>query len=225
MRAVRHGPRGPPRGPLSVDGIPRRFGAMKKPRSCRSALVPVVIALASWPVPVDRQRRSPVRRRRGRAPEGPVLRRPDAPGLQVRQARHCARLRHGARAGLRRRETRRPGRRCLRSPGTVTVSPEKQQLIGIKVATVERAPGNHTLRVPGRVAPDESRVYRINSATDGWVKKMLPFTTGSLVQKDELLATFYRPGVLLGHQGLSLRPEIAGAIREERQGDPRSSSS
>ena len=59
-------------------------------------------------------------------------------------------------------------------PGTVNVSPEKQQLIGVKVATVEKAPGTHTLRVLGRVVPDETRLYRINSATDGWVKKILP---------------------------------------------------
>jgi membrane fusion protein, copper/silver efflux system len=80
-----------------------------------------------------------------------------------------------------------------RSRGTVTVSPDKQQLIGVKVASVDRAPATHTLRVPGRVAPDETRVYRINSATDGWVRTILPFTTGSLVRKDELLATFFAP--------------------------------
>ena len=45
----------------------------------------------------------------------------------------------------------------------------------------------------GRVVPDETRIYRINSATDGWVKKILPVTTDSLVRKDELLATFYAP--------------------------------
>src|SRR5512136_2659657 len=81
----------------------------------------------------------------------------------------------------------RPGGAAARSPGTVTVSPEKQQLIGVKVAAVERAPASHTLRVPGRVAPDETRIYRLNAATDGWVKKIFPLTTGSLVREDELL--------------------------------------
>jgi membrane fusion protein, copper/silver efflux system len=47
----------------------------------------------------------------------------------------------------------------------------------------------------GRVVPDETRLYRINAATDGWVKKMFPFAADSLVQKDELLATFYAPEV------------------------------
>jgi Cu(I)/Ag(I) efflux system membrane fusion protein len=78
-------------------------------------------------------------------------------------------------------------------PGTVNVSTEQQQLIGVKVAIVEKASWTHIVRVLGRVAPDESRIYRINSATDGWVKKVLPVTTGSLVKKDDVLATFYSP--------------------------------
>jgi len=78
-------------------------------------------------------------------------------------------------------------------PGTVKVSPQKQQLIGVKVATVEKARWSDTLRVLGRVVPDETCIYRINAATDGWVKKILPATTDSLVRKDELLAAFYAP--------------------------------
>ena len=78
-------------------------------------------------------------------------------------------------------------------PGTVLVGVERQQLIGVRVETVEKAPWSHTIRVLGRIAPDETRVYRINAGTDGWIKKILPVTTDSLVEKDELLATFYAP--------------------------------
>ena len=78
-------------------------------------------------------------------------------------------------------------------PGTVHVNPEQQQLIGVKVATVERNSWTHTIRVPGRVVPDETLIYKMNSATDGWVKRVLPVTTGSLVKKDDVLATFYSP--------------------------------
>jgi multidrug efflux pump subunit AcrA (membrane-fusion protein) len=74
-------------------------------------------------------------------------------------------------------------------PGTVRISPEKQQVIGVRVMKVEKAPWNHTLRVLGRVAADETRVYRINAATEGWIQDAFPVTTGSLVRKDELLAT------------------------------------
>jgi len=76
-------------------------------------------------------------------------------------------------------------------PGTIRISPEKQQLIGVRVATVEKAPWSHSLRVLGRVAPDETRVYRINAAVNGWIEDALPVTTGSLVKENQLLATFY----------------------------------
>jgi len=75
-------------------------------------------------------------------------------------------------------------------PGTIRVSLEKQQLIGVKVIPVEKAPWIHTLRVLGRVTPDETLVYRVNAAINGWIEEVLPVTTGALVKKDELLATF-----------------------------------
>jgi Cu(I)/Ag(I) efflux system membrane fusion protein len=80
--------------------------------------------------------------------------------------------------------------RASMPPGAIQISGEKQQLIGVKVMTVEKAPWNHTLRVLGRVTPDETRVYRITTATSSWIQEVQPVTTGDLVKKDELLATF-----------------------------------
>ncbi|HEX2966128.1 MAG TPA: efflux RND transporter periplasmic adaptor subunit [Syntrophorhabdaceae bacterium] len=77
--------------------------------------------------------------------------------------------------------------------GSVQISAEKQQLIGIRMAAVEKTAWGGSFRLPGKVVPDETRIYRINAATDGWVKRILPVTTGSIVRKDELLATFYAP--------------------------------
>ena len=76
-------------------------------------------------------------------------------------------------------------------PGTIRISQEKQQLIGVKTATVEKVPWSHTLRVLGRVTPDETRTYRINAAVNGWIEDVLPVTTGSLVKENDVLATFY----------------------------------
>ena len=82
------------------------------------------------------------------------------------------------------------------SPGTVKISPEKQQVIGVRVGVVEKKAVTHTLRILGRVAADETRIYRINSAVDGWIRKTYDNSTGSLVKKDEVLATFYSPDFL-----------------------------
>ena len=82
------------------------------------------------------------------------------------------------------------------SAGTVTISPEKQQTIGVRVSPVEKASGRHTLRIFGRVAPDETRVYKVNAGIDGFIREVSDVTTGSQVKKDQLLATFSAPASL-----------------------------
>jgi membrane fusion protein, copper/silver efflux system len=82
--------------------------------------------------------------------------------------------------------------------GQVQLQPGMEQLIGVKVEAVEKAPWSQTIRMPGTVIPDENRVFRITAATDGWVKKVLPPTSDSMVSKDEVLATFYAPEFFSG---------------------------
>jgi len=77
--------------------------------------------------------------------------------------------------------------------GMVQLQPGVEQQIGVRVETVLKAPWCQSIRMPGTVAADENRVFRITSATDGWIKKVLPPTTDSLVGKDQVLATFYSP--------------------------------
>jgi Cu(I)/Ag(I) efflux system membrane fusion protein len=84
--------------------------------------------------------------------------------------------------------------------GTVKISPEKQQLIGIQVAIVEKKPVTHSLRILGRVAVDELRVYIINTAAAGWVRNVSSVTVGSVVRKGQRLATFYSPEFLSSQQ-------------------------
>jgi Cu(I)/Ag(I) efflux system membrane fusion protein len=78
-------------------------------------------------------------------------------------------------------------------PGAVRISPDRQQLIGVRTAAVERAGGEHFIRALGRVAPDEKRVYRLVAGTDGWIRETYSNDTGTFVKKDERLASFYNP--------------------------------
>jgi RND family efflux transporter MFP subunit len=84
--------------------------------------------------------------------------------------------------------------------GSVRVTPEKQQLIGVEVERVQKTSGTRVVRVLGKVALDETRVYRVASAVDGWVRSSGPIVSGSLVQKDEILATYYNRDFLTAQQ-------------------------
>jgi len=78
-------------------------------------------------------------------------------------------------------------------PGTVRIALEKQQVIGVRTGVVKKAAVEHFIRTVGRIAPDEKRVYRLVAGTDGWIRETYNNDTGTLVKKDEQLASFYSP--------------------------------
>jgi RND family efflux transporter MFP subunit len=77
--------------------------------------------------------------------------------------------------------------------GAVRVGAEMRQIGGVRVSRVERASGSYAFRLPGRVTPDEGRTHRINAGTDGYIQEVSAVTTGSRVEKNQLLATFCAP--------------------------------
>ncbi len=87
-------------------------------------------------------------------------------------------------------------------PGTVRISPERQQIVGIRIGEAEKKALTQTIRLLGTVAADETRLYFINATVDGWITKTYPNTTGSIVKKNETLATFYSPEFLSASQAL-----------------------
>lgn len=78
-------------------------------------------------------------------------------------------------------------------PGTVRISSDRQQMVGVRTGIVEKTAGEHFIRAVGRVAPDEKRVYRLVAGADGWIRETYANDTGTLVKKDDRLASFYSP--------------------------------
>jgi len=77
--------------------------------------------------------------------------------------------------------------------GSVRIDPQRQQLFGVRIGSVEEASGNYKLRLLGRVAPDEGRTYKLNAGIEGYIQEVSSATTGSFVRKDQVLATFSSP--------------------------------
>ena len=75
----------------------------------------------------------------------------------------------------------------------VRVPADRQRLAGVKVVTIQRAPAAATLRLYGRVAADETRIYRVNAGTDGYIEETSAVATGSRVEKGQWLATLAAP--------------------------------
>ena len=78
-------------------------------------------------------------------------------------------------------------------PGSVRIDPARQQLFGVRIGPVEEVSGSYKLRLLGRVAPDEGKIYKLNAGIEGYIQDVSSATTGSFVSKDQVLATFSAP--------------------------------
>jgi len=107
-----------------------------------------------------------------------------------------------------------PGSSTSFSPGAMKISPEKQQLIGVQVSPVERTSGTHSLRLFGRVAPDEARVYKLNAGGEGFIREVSPVTTGSRVGKGQALASFSAPDFVTSIQAYILALNAADRVTD-----------
>ncbi len=79
------------------------------------------------------------------------------------------------------------------APGTVQISPEKQQLIGVKIGTVEIRPLEKLIRTVGRIDYDEKRITTVSLKVGGWIEDLYVDFTGKDVRKGEPLLTIYSP--------------------------------
>jgi Cu(I)/Ag(I) efflux system membrane fusion protein len=79
------------------------------------------------------------------------------------------------------------------TPGTVQISPERQQLIGVKIGTVEIKPLEKVIRTVGRVDYDEKRIVTVSPKIGGWIEDLYVDFTGKFVKQGDPLFTIYSP--------------------------------
>ncbi len=86
-------------------------------------------------------------------------------------------------------------------PNAIRVTADKQQLIGVRLGRAERASSSRGATAIGRVAVDETRLFRVATGIDGSVRDVMPVATGSLVHKDDLLLRLIARDLLTAEQG------------------------
>jgi len=82
----------------------------------------------------------------------------------------------------------------------VKISPERQQLIGIKTTPVQARPIQKLIRAVGRVDYAEPSISIVNLKFDGWVEKLDVNSTGRSVRKGEPLFDIYSPDLISAQQ-------------------------
>lgn len=80
--------------------------------------------------------------------------------------------------------------------GAVHISPERQQLIGVRTAEVKRQAVGETSRTVGHLAYDETRITEIHPKVTGWVNKVYADYVGKSVRRGQPLFDVYSQTVV-----------------------------
>lgn len=86
------------------------------------------------------------------------------------------------------------------APGTVSITPEKIQKIGVKTEEAKIRTLRRTIRTVGRIEPVENKVYNINAKVSGWIEKLYVNKTDLMVHPDEPLLEIYSPDLVATQQ-------------------------
>ena len=95
--------------------------------------------------------------------------------------------------GLTMESVRKEGKVQEIAPGTVQISPERQQLIGVRFGSVEKRALTKVIRTVGRIDYDEKRIGIVSPKISGWIEELYVDFTGQFVRKGAPLLTIYSP--------------------------------
>jgi Cu(I)/Ag(I) efflux system membrane fusion protein len=81
-------------------------------------------------------------------------------------------------------------------PGAVSIDGATRRLVGIHVVPVEKSSTLRVVRAVGRVTPEDTRVYKVDSGVDGFIRETSNDSVGMPVKKDQKLGSYYSPDFL-----------------------------
>lgn len=82
------------------------------------------------------------------------------------------------------------------APGSVMISTEKQQLIGVRTAEVKRETLVRDVQTSGQITADESKIAHVHVKINGFIEKVFVDYIGQLVKKGQPLFTLYSPDLV-----------------------------
>jgi len=80
--------------------------------------------------------------------------------------------------------------------GTVTISPEKQVMAGVRTAIVDRKPLVRDIRTTAQIVADETKIAHVHVKVSGYVEKVYVDYVGQLVKKGDPLFSLYSPDLV-----------------------------
>lgn len=93
----------------------------------------------------------------------------------------------------------------------VKLTSDRKQLIGVQTGMTEMRSLGRSVRTVGRVAVDETRLYKISTKFDGYIEKLYVNVTGQQIRRGQPLFSVYSPDLL------STQQEYLLALRAAKQ--------
>jgi membrane fusion protein, copper/silver efflux system len=98
--------------------------------------------------------------------------------------------------------------------GTVTVSAERVQMLGVRTEAAREQVLSRPIRAVGTLAADERRIVVVAPRFEGWIQDLFVNTTGQAVKRGEPLFSFYSPEVAAAMREYLVARQISGAVAE-----------
>ncbi len=77
--------------------------------------------------------------------------------------------------------------------GIVRIAPAVENNIGVRTAPVNVGAFHEEISTVGYIGFDEEKLWHVHSRVDGWIDKLFIKTEGEIVQKGDVLFSFYSP--------------------------------
>src|SRR5216684_7108384 len=78
----------------------------------------------------------------------------------------------------------------------IQLTPDRRQLIGVKIGTVERHDVSEHLETTGSIEPDEKLQSYVQTRFAGWIQQVFANQTWQAVRKGQPLFTIYSPDLV-----------------------------
>ncbi|MGH9368958.1 MAG: efflux RND transporter periplasmic adaptor subunit [Thermoanaerobaculia bacterium] len=98
--------------------------------------------------------------------------------------------------------------------GSVRLSPDRQQFLGVVLTTVERRPMTREIRTVGRVEYDERKLAFVNTKFAGWIERLDVDFTGVFVRRGQTLMAIYSPELISAQEEYLLALRAVRSIRD-----------
>ena len=101
--------------------------------------------------------------------------------------------------------------------GTVNISAQIENQLGVKTAEVRLQSMQQTLNLAGFSQPDDTSVQNYHSRTSGWVEKLYVHSLGDIIKQGQALYDFYSPELVYAQE------EFISALKTNNHGLTQSS--